>query len=64
MVWSSVRLCTILELSVVLFQLFGVGALCLSRLLPATRWAGRGRVGFIVAMFGLGVAGAVRSARL
>ena len=59
MVWSNVRLCAILELSVVLFQVFGVGALCLSRLLTATRWACRGRVGVIVAMVGLGVAGAM-----
>jgi hypothetical protein len=41
------------------FQVSGVAALCLSRLLPATRWAERGRVGFVVALVGLGVAGAL-----
>ena len=59
MVWSSVRICAILEVSVILFQVFGVAALCLSRLLPATRWASRGRAGFIVALVGLGIAGAL-----
>jgi len=55
----NVRLCAWLELSVILFQVSGVAALCLSRLLPATRWATRGRVGFIVALIGLGIAGAL-----
>src|SRR4051794_4780615 len=59
MVWSSMRVCAVLELTVILFQVFGVAALCLSRLLPATRWASRGRVGFIVALVGLGIAGAL-----
>ena len=59
MVWSSVRVCAWLELAVMMFQVFGVAALCLNRLLPATRWAERGRVGFIVALFGLGLAGAI-----
>ena len=57
--WTSVRVCAWLELSVVLFQVFGVGALCVYRLMPATRWAARGRVGFVVAVVGLGVAGAL-----
>ena len=48
-----------LELAVMMFQVFGVAALCLNRLMPATRWAEHGRVGFIVAMFGLGLAGAI-----
>jgi hypothetical protein len=49
-----------LELSVMLFQVVGVIALCVSRLLPptSTRWANRGRAGFVVAMIGLGLAGA------
>jgi hypothetical protein len=59
MVWSSDRVCAWLEVAVVLFQVSGVAALCLSRLLPATRWAVRGRVGFVFALFGLGVAGAL-----
>jgi uncharacterized membrane protein YcfT len=59
MVWSSVPLSTWFELAVVLFQVFGVLALCLHRLTPETRWAERGRVGFVVALIGLGVAGAV-----
>jgi hypothetical protein len=59
MVWSSARICAWLEVSVMLFQVFGVAALCLNRLMPSTRWAHRGRVGFIVAMIGLGVAGAL-----
>jgi hypothetical protein len=58
--WFSLRLCAILELMVVFFQVIGVAALCLSRLLPSTssRWVYRGRIGFVVAMVGLGVAGA------
>lgn len=61
MVWSSSRLCAVLELSVMLFQVVGVAALCLSRLLPpsSARWVSRGRVGFVIAMFGLGLAGAL-----
>lgn len=59
MVWSSIRVCAWLELAVVLFQIFGVLALCLHRLTPATRWAERGRVAFVFAMVGLGVAGAL-----
>jgi hypothetical protein len=55
----NVRLCALLELSVILFQVGGVAALCLSRLLPTTRWAQRSRAGFIVALFGLGIAGAL-----
>jgi uncharacterized membrane protein YcfT len=59
MVWSSVRVCAWLELAVMTFQVFGVAALCLNRFLPATVWAERGRIGFIIALFGLGLAGAV-----
>jgi hypothetical protein len=59
MVWTSVRLCAWLEVLVVLFQVSGVAALCLYRLAPATRWGARGRVGFVVAMVGLGFAGAL-----
>jgi hypothetical protein len=42
-----------------LFQVFGVWALCLNRFLPASRWAGRGQIGAIVALVGLAVAGAL-----
>jgi hypothetical protein len=59
MEWSSLRVCAVLELAVMLFQVFGVGALCLNRLLPHTRWAVRGRVGSIVALIGLAIAGAL-----
>jgi hypothetical protein len=61
MVLSSLRLCAVLEFSVILFQVFGVAALCLSRLVPptSTKWAHRGRAGFVVAMIGLGLAGAL-----
>src|SRR5262245_31674823 len=45
------------ERAVLLLQLVAVAAFCLSRLLPATRWADRGRLGFVAAMVGLGVAG-------
>ena len=49
----------ILECLVVLFQVFGVAALCLSRFLPGSRWAERGRAGFVLSLFGLGIAGAL-----
>jgi hypothetical protein len=55
----DVRFDALLEMSVVLFQVCGVAGLCLSRLFPRTRWANRGRIGFIVALVGLGVAGAL-----
>jgi hypothetical protein len=56
---SFVRLCTLLDLSVVLFQVVGVAALCVWRLMPANRWAERGRMGFVIAVLGLGIAGAL-----
>ncbi len=59
MVLSNIRLCAILEVSVVLLQLIGVASLCLSRLAATRRWAERGRLGFLIAMIGLGVAGAM-----
>jgi hypothetical protein len=40
------------------FQLLGVMSLCASRLLPGTRWADRGRTAFVLAVVGLGLAGA------
>src|SRR3954452_25295697 len=59
MVWSNLRLDGILEIAVMLFQMIGVATLCLTRLVPATRWADRGRVGFVFALVGLGVFGAL-----
>jgi hypothetical protein len=59
MEWSNVRLCDVLELFVILFQVFGVAGLCLSRLLPGSRWARHGRIGLLVAVIGLAFAGAV-----
>jgi hypothetical protein len=59
MEWSHVRPAAVLELLVVLFQVFGVLALCLWRLLPATRWSERGRAGFVIALVGLGIVGAL-----
>jgi hypothetical protein len=54
-----VRPCGLLEMAVMAFQIVGVATLCLSRLLPASVWSRRGRLGFIVAMFGLATAGAL-----
>jgi len=59
MIGTNLRFCAVLEMTVMLFQVFGVGALCLNRLLPATRWAVRGRIGSVVALLGLAVAGAL-----
>ena len=54
MVWSSVHYCAVLEILVMVFQVFGVAAPCMSRLLPSTRCAETGRVGVIIARAGLG----------
>lgn len=59
MVWSSLHLCSVLELLVMVFQVTGVGALCLHRLVTVGRWHDRGRVGYIIALVGLGIAGAL-----
>jgi len=59
MVWSEVSLCSLLELAVILFQVCGVGALCLNRLMPMTPWGDRGRIVFVIALIGLGIAGAL-----
>ncbi|MEJ7640237.1 MAG: hypothetical protein WKF75_20290 [Singulisphaera sp.] len=48
-----------LELAVILFQVCGVGSLCLNRLMPTTPWADRGRIVFVIALVGLGIAGAL-----
>ena len=57
---SPLSLCSVFEILVVLFQVCGVLGLCLNRLMPSsTRWSSRGQVGSIVALFGLGIAGAL-----
>jgi hypothetical protein len=54
------NVCAVFEILVVLFQLCGILGLCMSRLMPCTtRWSSRGKVGFVVALIGLGVAGAL-----
>jgi len=59
MAWSNIDLQDVLEVVVILFQVFGVVALCITRLVTEGRWAERGRVIVIVATVGLGVAGAL-----
>lgn len=59
MTWSNLHSAAVLELVVMLFQVVGVAALCLYRLVPRSRWAEFGRVAFVVAVLGLGVAGAL-----
>lgn len=56
MVWS-LEASALVELLVVLFQVLGVLALCVSRLHAGPRWADRGRLGLVIALVGLGVAG-------
>jgi hypothetical protein len=59
MALSHLRVDAVLELIVMAFQFIGVATLCLTRLVPQTRWADRGRVGFVIALVGLGVFGAL-----
>jgi hypothetical protein len=57
---SPLSSCDIFEVLVVLFQVCGIMGLCLNRLMPrSTVWSSRGQVGSIVALFGLGIAGAL-----
>lgn len=59
-VGSQRSICMVLEILVVLFQVCGILGLCLNRLMPrTTRWPSRGQTGLIVALFGLGIAGAL-----
>ena len=59
-VGSHLSACTVFEVLVVLFQVCGILGLCLNRLMPrTTRWPSRGQAGLIVALFGLGIAGAL-----
>ncbi len=59
MVSPDFRIDGVLELVVMMFQVLGVAMLCLTRLVPETRWADRGRVGFVFALVGLGIFGAL-----
>lgn len=56
---TKLNLCAILEVLVVVFQVCGILGLCLSRLALRSDWCNRGKIGFIVALFGLGIAGAL-----
>lgn len=56
---ASRDLCVVFEFLVVFFQVCGIMGLCLNRLAPRSTWSVRGKVGFIVALFGLGIAGAL-----
>ncbi len=59
-VGSHLSVCAIFEILVVLFQVGGILGLCLNRLMPRTTpWPSRGQTGLIVALFGLGIAGAL-----
>jgi hypothetical protein len=59
-VGSHLSVCAIFEILVVLFQVGGILGLCLHRLMPRTTpWPSRGQAGLIVALFGLGIAGAL-----
>jgi hypothetical protein len=54
------NLCAVFEILVMVFQICGIMGLCLSRLMPrSTRWSSRGQIGSIIALFGLGIAGAL-----
>jgi hypothetical protein len=44
---------------VIFFQVCGLLALGISRLLPRSAWTYRGKIGFVIALFGLGIAGAL-----
>ena len=51
----------VFESLVMLFQVIGLGGLVLSRLIPSNRWTGQGTRVFIIALVGLGMAGAICS---
>jgi hypothetical protein len=57
---TPANLCAIFEILVIVFQVCGIMGLCLNRLMPrSTPWSFRGQIGSIVALFGLGIAGAL-----
>lgn len=55
---SHVRACALVECLVMVLQFVGLASLCLSRLMPATAWASRARCVLLLAIVGLGLAGA------
>ncbi|CAN5672448.1 hypothetical protein BH23PLA1_BH23PLA1_15160 [soil metagenome] len=59
MVPFPVHLSALLDLSVVLLQIFGVLALAVCRLHSSAHWVDRGKLGLVIALVGLGVAGAL-----
>jgi hypothetical protein len=56
---SHVHPGVLIECLVMVFQFAGLAGLCLCRLLPGSRWSGRGRAVVLLAVVGLGVAGAI-----
>jgi hypothetical protein len=57
---AQLSVCDVFEILVMLFQVCGIMGLCLTRLMPCSpRWTSRGQAGFIIALFGLGIAGAL-----
>ena len=57
---SPLSSCDVFEVLVMLFQVCGIMGLCSHRLMPrSTAWSSRGQVGSIIALFGLGIAGAL-----
>jgi len=56
--WTTVRLCALLELAVVVFQVLGILALVALSLCPCPRIGDRVRTAVVLALVGLGVAGA------
>lgn len=55
---THVRPGALVECLVMVLQIAGLAGLCLSRLVPASPWARGGRAVLILAMIGLGIAGA------
>ncbi|WP_165244695.1 hypothetical protein [Paludisphaera soli] len=57
---SHLNFCGVFEMLVMFFQTCGVMCLCLHRLTPhGSSWSGLGRFGLILALFGLGISGAL-----
>jgi len=57
---SHLNFCGVFEMLVMCFQTFGVLSLCLYRLTcPRSQWSNLGRLCVVVAMFGLGISGAL-----
>lgn len=59
MLYGLVPSCAVLEVLVMAFQSLGVLSLVVTRLLPGTIAARRGRRIFILSLFGLGITGAL-----